>query len=228
MQTILALGNALNQGTALVEQLEAESAAKVNGMLLEMESPDALKAKVYAEINQTRLVIPLNVLKMEMPTSPLGNGSVQLFFTHVFQMLAPPSGPILTRQMSDPSILSGCVPFLKQLIFTPDAPLYFFADTCLIIGDAMIPCILLALGANLTDGPGSSKLGLKTTAAIIFGRLVLVSPAGLGIMTSADKLGFLPTDDTYIEPEIFKYKRHHHASSKEKNDFKTRNCRKTK
>lgn len=44
-------------------------------------------------------------------------------------------------------------------------------------------------------GPGSSKLGFRTTAAIIFGRLVLVPPAGLGIVTLADKLGFIPAGD---------------------------------
>ena len=44
-------------------------------------------------------------------------------------------------------------------------------------------------------GPGSSKLGFRTTAAIIFARLTLVPPAGLGIVTLADKLGFLPPDD---------------------------------
>ncbi|TQD69048.1 hypothetical protein C1H46_045419 [Malus baccata] len=59
----------------------------------------------------------------------------------------------------------------------------------------MIPCILLALGGNLVDGPGSSKLGLRTTAAIIFARLVLVPPVGLGVVMLADKLGFLPPND---------------------------------
>lgn len=44
-------------------------------------------------------------------------------------------------------------------------------------------------------GPGSSKLGFRTTAAIIFGRLLLVPTAGLGIVTLADKLGFLPAGD---------------------------------
>ena len=44
-------------------------------------------------------------------------------------------------------------------------------------------------------GPGSSKLGVRTTAAIIFARLVLVPPVGLGIVTLADKLGFLPAGD---------------------------------
>ena len=31
----------------------------------------------------------------------------------------------------------GAVPFLKQLIFTPDAPLFFFTDSCMILGYAM-------------------------------------------------------------------------------------------
>nr|XP_043636261.1 protein PIN-LIKES 6 [Erigeron canadensis]XP_043636262.1 protein PIN-LIKES 6 [Erigeron canadensis] len=122
-------------------------------------------------------------------------GKIKQFLKYLYdklklkQVLQP---PIIASILA---IFIGCIPFLKGLIFTPDAPLYFFTDSCLILGDAMIPCILLALGGNLTDGPGSSKLGLKTTAAIIFGRLVLVPPAGLGIVTLADKLGFLPPDD---------------------------------
>uniref|UniRef100_A0A803MI64 Uncharacterized protein n=1 Tax=Chenopodium quinoa TaxID=63459 RepID=A0A803MI64_CHEQI len=105
------------------------------------------------------------------------------------QLIQP---PIIASVLA---IVFGCVPFLKNLIFTSDAPLYFFTDSCMILGEAMIPCILLALGGNLVDGPGSSKLGFRTTAAIVFGRLVLVPPAGLGIVTLADKLGFLPAGD---------------------------------
>ncbi|XP_059644273.1 protein PIN-LIKES 6-like [Cornus florida] len=93
------------------------------------------------------------------------------------------------------AMVIGIVPFLKRLVLTTDAPLFFFTDSCLILGEAMIPCILLALGGNLVDGPGSSKLGVKTTAAIVFGRLVLVPPAGVVIVTLADKLGFLPPGD---------------------------------
>lgn len=105
------------------------------------------------------------------------------------QILQP---PIIASILA---IIIGCVPFLKKLIFTSDAPFYFFTDSCIILGEAMIPCILLALGGNLIDGPGSSKLGARTTAAIIFGRLVLVPPTGLGIVMLADKLGFLPPGD---------------------------------
>ncbi|KAJ4753803.1 Auxin efflux carrier family protein-like [Rhynchospora pubera] len=91
----------------------------------------------------------------------------------------------------------GVVPFLKNLVLTDDAPLFFFTDSCLILGEAMIPCILLALGGNLVDGPGVGfkRLGLKTTIAIIFARLILVPPAGLGIVTLADKLNLFPKDD---------------------------------
>lgn len=66
-----------------------------------------------------------------------------------------------------------------------------------IVREAMIPCILLALGGNLVDGPGagSKKLGFRTMASIIFGRLVLVPLSGLGIVTMADKLGFIPKGD---------------------------------
>ncbi|KAE9591929.1 hypothetical protein Lal_00038377 [Lupinus albus] len=105
------------------------------------------------------------------------------------QILQP---PIIASILA---MVLGAVPFLKQLIFTADAPLFFFTDSCIILGEAMIPCILLALGGNLVDGPGSSKLGLRTTTAIIFARLLLVPPVGLGIVMLADKLDFLPPDD---------------------------------
>ncbi|KAJ6407622.1 hypothetical protein OIU84_011001 [Salix udensis] len=82
---------------------------------------------------------------------------------------------------------------LKQILQPPI--IASILAICIILGEAMIPCILLALGGNLIDGPGSSKLGFRTTAAIIFGRLVLVPPVGLGIVTLADKLGFLPAGD---------------------------------
>ncbi|GAB2236010.1 hypothetical protein Droror1_Dr00026459 [Drosera rotundifolia] len=120
------------------------------------------------------------------------NGKIKDFFTFIYNKLK-------LKQIVQPPIIAsilamviGCVPLLKRLIFTTDAPLFFFTDSCIILGEAMIPCILLALGGNLVDGPGSSKLGFRTTTAIIFGRLVLVPPAGLGIVMLADKLGFLP------------------------------------
>ncbi|KAL5201985.1 hypothetical protein ABZP36_012937 [Zizania latifolia] len=107
------------------------------------------------------------------------------------QLLQP---PIIASVLA---ITHGVVPFLKFLILTDDAPLFFLTDGCLILGQAMIPCILLAVGGSLVDGPGegSKRLGVRTTVAIIFARLVLVPIAGVGIVSFADKLGFIPKGD---------------------------------
>ncbi|KAI7748216.1 hypothetical protein M8C21_002925 [Ambrosia artemisiifolia] len=172
----------------------------------------AQDGNAYISFGQWVGAIVLYTYVFQMLAPPLGGSfdvieQDKLPVKNTPKVNAPPEEVPLLTQEPEPvnedlskdgkilAIVIGCIPFLKQMIFTPDAPLYFFTDSCLILGDAMIPCILLALGGNLTDGPGSSKLGLKTTAAIIFGRLVLVPPVGLGIVTLADKLGFLPPDD---------------------------------
>ncbi|KAJ0743357.1 putative membrane transport protein [Helianthus annuus] len=157
---------------------------------------DKLPVKNTPKVNAPPEEVPLLTQEPELINEDLPkDGKIKQFLKYWYEKLK-------LKQIVQPPIIAsilaivlGCIPFLKNMIFTPDAPLYFFTDSCLILGDAMIPCILLALGGNLTDGPGSSKLGLKTTAAIIFARLVLVPPAGLGIVTLADKLGFLPPDD---------------------------------
>ncbi|KAL6614247.1 hypothetical protein ACP70R_036517 [Stipagrostis hirtigluma subsp. patula] len=107
------------------------------------------------------------------------------------QLLQP---PIIASLFA---IVIGVVPFLKSFILADDAPLFFLTDSCLILGEAMIPCILLAVGGNLVDGPGegSKRLGVRTTVAIIFARLILVPLAGTGIVLLVDKLGFIPKDD---------------------------------
>ncbi|OAY71343.1 hypothetical protein ACMD2_07959 [Ananas comosus] len=134
---------------------------------------------------------PLNHVKYFTISKLIGQLHYLIDKLKIKQILQP---PIVASILA---IVIGTIPSLKHLILTDDAPLFFFTDSCLILGEAMIPCILLALGGNLVDGPGagSKRLGLRTTAAIIFGRLVLVPPAGLGIVTVADKLGFIPKGD---------------------------------
>ncbi|KAJ7950149.1 Auxin efflux carrier family protein [Quillaja saponaria] len=141
--------------------------------------------------------VPLLTLEDDVSIDSVASkkSKIKDFFIFLYEKLK-------LKQILQPPIIAsilamilGAIPFFKRLIFTPDAPLFFFTDSCIILGGAMIPCILLALGGNLVDGPGSSKLGFRTTAAIIFARLVLVPPAGLGIVTLADKLGFLPPGD---------------------------------
>ncbi|KAG0463695.1 hypothetical protein HPP92_019764 [Vanilla planifolia] len=131
---------------------------------------------------------PLLNAQIESPTD--GKAISKVLF--VVKKLRQP--PIIASVLA---IFCGSIPFIKSLVLEDDAPLFFFTDSCLILGEAMIPCILLALGGNLVDGPGvgSKRLGFRTIAAIVFSRLVLVPPMGLGIVTLADKLGFIPKGD---------------------------------
>lgn len=57
--------------------------------------------------------------------------------------------------------------------------------------------MILSLPMFMASGPGegSKRLGVRTTVAIIFARLVLVPLAGVGIFMVVDKLGFIPKDD---------------------------------
>ncbi|XP_028808565.1 protein PIN-LIKES 6 [Neltuma alba] len=158
---------------------------------------ESLPLKSAAKSDGSPEQVPLLTEKEAVSTEP--NVSKTQKIKHFLAILYE---KLKLKQILQPPIIAsilamvlGAVPLFKRLIFTPDAPLFFFTDSCMILGEAMIPCILLALGGNLVDGPGSSKLGYRTTAAIIVGRLVLVPPAGLGIVMLADKLGFLPPGD---------------------------------
>ncbi|CAM6088544.1 unnamed protein product [Calypogeia fissa] len=93
------------------------------------------------------------------------------------------------------ALLIGATPFFRGLFFVENSVFFFLTDSLNIMGGAMIPCIMLALGGNLIGGAGSSELGLRTTIAITATRLLVIPMGGLTIVTLADKLGFLPPDD---------------------------------
>ncbi|GLJ44792.1 hypothetical protein SUGI_0942170 [Cryptomeria japonica] len=154
------------------------------------ENPDSLKVSLL-ESEDGNVDHP-QFLKVDWytPARKLGSGISYLVERLRLKQIMQP--PIVASIFA---MVIGGIPILKSFILTNDAPLFFVTDSCIILGGAMIPCIMLALGGNLVGGPGSSKLGWKTTVAIIVGRLFFVPPVGLGIVTLADKLGFLPPND---------------------------------
>ncbi|PIA46176.1 hypothetical protein AQUCO_01600442v1 [Aquilegia coerulea] len=96
-------------------------------------------------------------------------GKIKDFFAYLYEKMK-------LKQILQPPIIAsilamgiGAIPFLKRLILTDDAPLFFFTDSCIILGEAMIPCILLALGGNLVDGAVANLRGCgKEAAAVLF------------------------------------------------------------
>lgn len=166
------------------ESLESEShTGKVD-----MESTDSIRVPLLAAeegIVEKRLKVDWRSRAMMV----IAQVSLLVERLKIKEILHP---PIIASVLA---MLIGIIPFLKHLIMTDDAPFFFVTDSCIILGGAMVPCIMLALGGNLIGGPGNSKIGLRTTVAIVIARLFLVPPVGLGIVTLADKLGFIPAND---------------------------------
>ncbi|CAM6032992.1 unnamed protein product [Sphagnum compactum] len=132
------------------------------------------------------LLVPRSSAAIHMAMARLRNSLSHTRFEDIFQP------PVVASLLS---LVFGATPILRNLIFTEHSIFFFLYDSLNILGGAMVPCIMLALGGNLVGGPGSSELGLRTTMAITFARLLLVPPIGLAVVMSADKLGFLPADD---------------------------------
>ncbi|CAI5512615.1 unnamed protein product [Closterium sp. Naga37s-1] len=108
---------------------------------------------------------------------------------HIYDVFRP---PVLAACLA---MLLGMVPQLDFLFFHRDGALRFLTDALAVLGQAMIPCILLVLGANLVKGPGASALPIRTTLAVVVTRLVVVPLLGIAIVLSADRLGLLPPGD---------------------------------
>lgn len=53
---------------------------------------------------------------------------------------------------------------------------------------------------GVTAGAGASKLGMRTTVAIVVTRLLLIPPMGIATVLTAEKMGFLPVGN-----KVFKF-----------------------
>ncbi|KAL2645270.1 hypothetical protein R1flu_012857 [Riccia fluitans] len=98
------------------------------------------------------------------------------------------------------AIAVSLFPKSKGVLFGIDAPLGFVDDSFDIIATAMVPCIMLVLGGSLSGGPGKSELGLKTTIGVCVARLLLIPMMGIGVVQSAEYLGYIPAGD-----QMFKF-----------------------
>lgn len=93
------------------------------------------------------------------------------------------------------AIVVGMVPQVKAFLFGYDAPLSFITDSLEILAGAMVPSVMLILGGMLSEGPGDSTLGLRTTIGVIIARLLVLPLVGIGIVSMADNLNILVAND---------------------------------
>ncbi|CAM6025895.1 unnamed protein product [Sphagnum balticum] len=93
-------------------------------------------------------------------------------------------------------VIGACAP-LKALCFGPQAPLRFLTDCAKILGDAMIPCMILILGGNLAMGAGDSDMEMLTIIGIVMTRFVALPLVGIVIINIIQQMGVLPIDPLF-------------------------------
>ena len=109
------------------------------------------------------------------------------------QILSP---PILSAAAG---ITIGMVPVLRDLLVPAEAPLRVVLATADLIGDGVIPCSLLVLGANLAETPqGQAPLPIRVHLGVTWGRLVLMPLLGCIYVLAVVRLGVVPKDDPML------------------------------
>lgn len=157
--------------------------------------PDQVDSESRDHSEETAVTIPL-IVPEAPPAAPQGFAWVRALLSNgrIQDIMQP---PVVASFLA---LLFGCVPLLRSVIFTEHSYLYFLFDSLNILGGATVPCIMLVLGGNLVGGAGASKLGMRTTVAIVVTRLLVIPPIGIATVLTAEKLGFLPVGN-----KVFKF-----------------------
>lgn len=107
------------------------------------------------------------------------------------ELMSPPVvGAIL-------GFIFGAVSWLRNIIIGESAPLGVIYDSISLLGDGTIPCITLILGGNLTQGLRKAQLSPLLIVTVIVVKYVILPVIGIGVVLTAARLGFLPTDPLY-------------------------------
>ncbi|PUZ43028.1 hypothetical protein GQ55_9G629300 [Panicum hallii var. hallii] len=110
---------------------------------------------------------------------------------------------VLIELWSPPSIAAlvgftvGTIDKMKSLVTEEGYPLRVIQDSTKLLGDATIPCTVLILGGNLTKGTGKTVVEPIVVISIIVIRYIVLPACGIGVVTAATKLGFLPRSPLY-------------------------------
>ncbi|NLF19256.1 MAG: hypothetical protein GX595_18670 [Lentisphaerae bacterium] len=92
----------------------------------------------------------------------------------------------------------GVVPWLHGLFVAPGAPLRVLIDAAGVIGEGVIPCALLVLGANLSETPADSgDLPVRAYLGLACGRLLLMPALGVVYVLALRRWGLLPSDPMF-------------------------------
>lgn len=73
-------------------------------------------------------------------------------------------------------------------------PFGFISSGMEMIGTAAVPCSMLYLGANLSEGPSSAKLPFRVTLGVIVAKLIVLPLLGVALVFALSHFHILPDD----------------------------------
>lgn len=84
---------------------------------------------------------------------------------------------------------------LQDALFTPGGSLSLIGDCLEMLGQPLIPVLLLVLGANLAAGPGPGHLPAHSVLGVLATRLVLLPLLGSTAVLTAQHTGLINMQD---------------------------------
>ncbi|XP_057251611.1 protein PIN-LIKES 7 isoform X2 [Beta vulgaris subsp. vulgaris] len=127
----------------------------------------------------------------EKKSVPIWRKIVELLRQIVEELMAPPTIAAVI------GLIFGSITWLKGLIIGDNAPLRVIQDCINLLGNGLLPCIILILGGNLIQGLRSAKIKTTMILGILFVKYLLLPIIGIGVVKAADSFGFLPPDPLY-------------------------------
>ncbi|KAM0946810.1 putative membrane transport protein [Dioscorea sansibarensis] len=130
---------------------------------------------------------------------------------HFMEKLKPTLHRIVEELMTPPIVaviagfIVGVIPWIKSLLFGLNPPLRVLQDSLKLLGDGLLPCIILILGGNLTRGLRKSGMKTSVIAAIIGMRYIVLPIAGIGVVRAVNGLGLLPSDTLFAYVLMVQY-----------------------
>lgn len=84
---------------------------------------------------------------------------------------------------------------LQGALFSPAGSLAIIGESLEMLGQPLVPVLLIVLGANLAYGPGPGHLPPSTVLGMVLSRLVVLPWVGATLITRALSAGLITMDD---------------------------------
>ncbi|KAG6501517.1 protein PIN-LIKES 7-like isoform X1 [Zingiber officinale] len=147
-----------------------------------------IKSSSKSENNQEREAL---LLLPSSSTDSIRSKWKETAYALIKELLAPPTTASIL------GFIVGSVPWLKALFVGDKAPAKVVQDSVTLLGEGAVPCTIIILGSNLTQGLRKCAVKPAVIAAIICVRYVMLPLFGIAVVKAAEHQGFLPQSPLY-------------------------------